>query len=322
MPKEVIILLTAAGVISLIFFIGTFICFKMCFWGAPKKKENALEFLIPDGSVYLPYRDEMIESAKETRELPFTEMSVVSHDGLTLRGKFYEYTNDAAIEIMFPGYRGNARRDLCGGAKRCFAAGHSSLIVDQRGCGFSDGHVVSFGINESRDCLRWVDAVIKARGEDCKIILTGVSMGAATVLLAAGSGKLPPNVIGVVADCGFSSAEEIIRIVMKKMGVPVKLLYPFVRLGGMIYGHFDINDARVAEAVRRIEVPVFFAHGDDDRYVPYFMGEDNYKACRSKKMLLTAPGTAHGLAYYADKELYINELKSFFAEEEGLNNSK
>ena len=63
--------------------------------------------------------------------------------------------------------------------------GRSALLVDQRSCGRSEGSVITFGINESRDLERWIDLVIKEIDPNAKIIITGVSMGAATVMMAA-----------------------------------------------------------------------------------------------------------------------------------------
>jgi pimeloyl-ACP methyl ester carboxylesterase len=133
------------------------------------------------------------------------------------------------MELMFHGYRGNAERDLCGGVQRAFSLGHNVLIVDQRGSCHSDGRIISFGVNEHRDCLAWLDLVIREFGPDVQVILTGISMGATTVLLAAGT-ELPKNVIGVLADCGYTSAHEIIQVVAKLIKLPPKLSYPFVRL--------------------------------------------------------------------------------------------
>ena len=157
----------------------------------------------------------MVAWMKEARKLVTEEFSIVSFDGLRLYGKFYEYEPDAPIELMFHGYRGSAERDLCGGVQRCFALGRSCLIVDQRTSEKSEGHVISFGINERRDCRAWVDFAVEHFGPDVKIVLTGISMGAATVMMAAGE-PLPANVIGVLADCGYTSAKDIIKKVIRQ----------------------------------------------------------------------------------------------------------
>ena len=290
----------------LLLLAGCFVCFYITFYSKSRKKDPG--FSLPPGPVYEPYREIMHKWADEVEKMPHENVSILSYDGLTLRGKLYEYSPDADIELMFPGYRGSAKRDLCGGVQRCFALGRSALVVDQRGCGLSDGHIISFGVREHRDCLSWVNYILELYEGKRRIILTGISMGASTVLNAA-SRELPENVIGVIADCGFTAPKQIIQKVIKQMGLPPKLLYPFVRLAGMLYGGFDIESITSIEAVKSAKVPVFIAHGENDDYVPCSMSQENFDACTAPKLLLKVPGAGHGLAYVVDPEGYIAALR-------------
>jgi fermentation-respiration switch protein FrsA (DUF1100 family) len=240
--------------------------------------------------------------------MPKENMEITSFDGLKLRGRFYEYAPGAPIELMFHGYRGKAERDLSGGVQRCFALGRSALIVDQRACGESEGHVITFGINESRDCHSWLAFMQQRFGPDVKIIITGISMGAATVMLAAGR-DLPPNVVGVLADCGYTSARDIIQEVIRGMKLPPKLAYPFVRLGARLYGHFSLDSDSPIEAMKRCKVPVIFFHGESDDFVPCDMSRACSKACVKENVLLTVPGAGHGLAYLIGKQAYFDALE-------------
>ena len=69
------------------------------------------------------------------------------------------------------------------------------------------------------------------------------------------------------------------------------------------------------EAVRRIHVPVIFAHGEDDTLVPCYMSRENYEACTAPKCLYTAPGAGHGLCYLVAGEDYIRALREFWMEQ-------
>jgi fermentation-respiration switch protein FrsA (DUF1100 family) len=212
---------------------------------------------------------------------------------------------------MFHGYRGTAERDLCGGVQRSFSLGHSALIVDQRASCRSGGNTITFGYKESRDCLSWVDFMRKHFGGDVRIILCGISMGATTVLMASGE-TLPKNVIGVLADCGFSCAKGIICKVIRQIKLPDKLLYPFVRLGAILFGGFDPNKADAAAALKNCRLPVIFFHGDTDDYVPCEMSRENFEACPSRKHLMVVPGAGHGLCYLLAPEEYLQALREFF----------
>ena len=296
----------ALTVLALIFIIS-YVCFRMAFY-VPKDFQVGD---IPEGEIYEPFREQMQTWIEETRNLPCEEFSITSFDGLTLYGKYYEYEKGAPIEIMFHGYRGSAQRDLCGGVQRCFKLKRSALIVDQRCSGKSGGNVITFGINEHRDCLRWVDFAVKHFGTDVKIILTGISMGASTVLMASGE-RLPENVIGVLADCDYDKPETIIKTVIKQRGLPVNAGYFFVKLGARIYGHFDLEENSPQKAVKKCKVPVIFFHGEKDDYVPCEMSKINFDACNTRKMLVTVPEAGHGLSYLVAPEKYVDALKEFF----------
>lgn len=299
--------------IAFLILLTSLICFLMAFYASRKVDKNAPEFDIPPGRVYEPYREQMIAWMKEAKAIPCREFTMRSFDGLTLHGKYYECKKGAPIELMMHGYRGTAERDLCGGIQRCFSLGRNCLIIDQRACGKSDGHVITFGVKEHRDCLDWVDLIIKNIDKDAKIILCGISMGASTVLMAAGK-ETPENVVGVLADCGFTSAKEIIQKVIRRMGLPAKLLYPFVRLGARIFGGFNLEENPAVEAVKNAKVPVILYHGTTDDFVPCEMSVKNFEACKAAKQLVTIENAGHGLCYLVEPQKYLETLAEFSRE--------
>ena len=293
--------------------IVSYICFRMAFYADRSKQASPDVLDLPDGEVYKPFLPFMEECAKEVRAMPCEELHTTSFDGLPLYGRYYEYAPGAPIELMMHGYRGSAERDLSGGVRRAFRLGHSVLLVDQRCSGKSGGDVITFGIREHKDCLAWLEKMGERFGPDARIILTGISMGAATVLLAAGQ-PLPDTVIGVLADCGYTSAKDIIQVVIKDMGLPPKLSYPFVKLGAQIYGGFDLEEVSPCEEIKKATVPVIFFHGEDDAFVPCYMSKINYDACPTRKALVTIPGAGHGLSYPVAKEPYLAAMRDFFGE--------
>lgn len=303
-------ILLVGAILFLLVLAISFVCFYMAFYVPEKNKKPKKEFETPSGKAYEPYADAMVGWMKEVRALPYEDMEITTFDGLKLRGRYYEYAPGAPIELMFHGYRGTAERDLCGGVQRCFKLGRSALLVDQRAASRSQGNVITFGVKEHKDCLYWVEHMIRRFGPDVRIILCGISMGATTVLLAAGE-DLPKNVIGVLADCGFSTAEEIICKVVRQIGLPAKLVYPFIRLGAKLYGGFDTKDSDVPAAMRKCRVPVIFFHGADDDFVPCEMSRQNYDACASEKKLVYIPKAGHGLSYLIDPPGYLGALREF-----------
>lgn len=303
-------LIILAG-LTLFFLLALYIVFFIVFYVPNDKKMSKEEFPIPHGKIYEPFREQMVSWIKEVRTLPQEAVSITSFDGLTLTGKYYEYEPGAPIELMMHGYRGEAERDLCGGVQRCFALKHSALIVDQRACGRSGGNIITFGVKEKQDCLDWLDFMIKKFGPDVRIILTGISMGGATVLMASGE-ELPPNVIGVLADCGYTSPKEIIIKIIRQIHLPVCILYPLIKLSAKVFGKFDLESCSATESVQKCKVPVILFHGEADDFVPCDMSRINYEACASTKKLVTIADAGHGLSYVYDPDKYLAELGAFF----------
>ena len=319
---------TLVGVVAFLLFaslLTAYICFYMVFYVPKKKKrmtDKEIQALttappdIPEGDIYEVYREDMVKWTLAIRAMNPQSFSIKSKDGLTLRARFYELSPGAPVEILFHGYRGHAERDLNGGVFRCFGLGHSALLVDHRASGCSDGKIITFGVKEAEDCLLWIDFVKAHFGQDVRIFLGGVSMGAATVMMASGK-NLPANVQGILADCGYSSAKEIIKKVIKDMRLPAGLLYPFVKLGARLYGGFDLDATPPIEAVKHSKTPIIFFHGDTDDFVPCHMSQECYEACASPKAFVVIGGAGHGLAYPVDKDGYVAAARAFY-EEQGV----
>ena len=180
-----------------------------------KDKVYKEEFPLPDFKEYIPFHDELLRGMKYAKSLDSTDHYIKSFDGLKLHGKYYKCNDDNIMEIMIHGYRGSAFRDLSNGIERAFSVGHNVLLIDQRASATSEGNTITFGINERRDCLAWINYVIENIDSNMKIILSGVSMGAATVMMTS-SMDLPKNVIGILADCGYTSPNNYEKEYRKK----------------------------------------------------------------------------------------------------------
>ena len=292
------LILTAAAI--------SYYAYRKAFLSDRKRQEDWDGFIRRAGEEGPQVRELM----EQLKEITAEDVFINSIDGLKLHGRYYHVKDGAPLDIQFHGYNGNAMRDFCGGNKISRESGHNSLLIDQRAHGMSRGKTISFGINERKDCLSWVRYAVERFGEDTEIVLSGVSMGAATVLMASDLG-LPKNVKAIVADCGYSSPKAIINKVMRDSGLPDKLMYPFVWLGAMVFGKFNLTESSAVSAVSESDVPILIIHGGTDDFVPCYMAEEIYKACRSEKKLLIVPGAGHGMSYLVDKDLYEKTVKDF-----------
>ena len=287
-------------------FGGAYYAYRVAFFSPAKDRDRLPS---TSGHQYDPYRDAMARVYKQLQERSCEFVTIRSHDGLTLSGRYYHVQDGAPLDIGFHGYRSSPLTDFSGGSELSFQLGHNVLLVDQRAHGKSEGRTISFGIQERLDVLRWAEYAVDRFGPETKIVLYGVSMGAATVLMASGL-ELPDNVKGIIADCPYSSPMEIIAHVAHKMPIPGFLIRPFVILGARIYGGFDIREMDAARAVKEAKVPILILHGEADGFVPCEMSD---LAAHNPQLVTryTFPGADHGISYLVDTPRYQKVVTEF-----------
>lgn len=247
---------------------------------------------------------------REMADQPFEQVEIRSFDGVRLAGRYYHRRDGAPVHIQFHGYRGSGIRDFCAVHGICAEMGVNTLVVDQRAHGMSGGSTMTFGILERRDCLCWAKYVNARFGSGCEIFLCGVSMGAATVLMASGL-PLPENVAGVIADCPYSTPGAIIRKVISDVRFPAMAVYPFVALGALVFGGFRVWEESAIHAVSRTKIPILLIHGSEDKYVPPEMSAAIYEKCGGQRFLEIFPGAGHGGCCATDPMRYEKILRSF-----------
>lgn len=259
-----------------------------------------------------PYLSAMERDAAELAAAPYETVCITADDGTPLAARYYHHADGAPVAIIFHGYKGFAGRDGMGGYQICRKLGYNVLLPDQRSHGESGGHTITMGSKEQYDCRAWAYWAHQHFGADTPLFLMGVSMGAATVLLAAGL-DLPDTVCGVIADCGYTSAHAITsRCVPAYLPhVPVKLGYALGWIGARVFGHFDPEEADCRKALAKTKLPVLFIHGDADDFVPCEMSRENYAACAGEKQLLMIHGAAHAISYYVDTPAYTEAVTQF-----------
>ena len=275
---------------------------------SPRGSQND-PYMAPEGHRYSPGTGPMYDLIRAMDELPYESVWIRSRDGLRLHGRYYHVRDGAPLQIQMHGYRGHPLRDFCGGNKLAREAGLNTLVIEERAHGESQGHVISFGVNERWDCLAWAKYAAQ-RWPGVPITLAGISMGAATVLMASDL-PLPGAVKGIVADCGFTSPRAIIKKVCWSLPKYFRVLYPFTSLSARLFGRFDPDAASALDSVSRARVPILLIHGEADDFVPCSMSREIAAACASPVRLETFPGAGHGSSYLSDPERYGRVVLDF-----------
>lgn len=280
----------------------------------PKGVDKLIAGMIPSQD----FLDTMEKAATRLSQQENETVTIRAHDDTLLVGHWIPCDNPKRILIAMHGWRSTWYRDFGIIADFWRNNGCSVLYAEQRGQGASGGDYMGFGLTERFDCLDWIHWVNDRFGTKLPIYLCGVSMGATTVLMAAGL-DLPENVHGIGADCGFTSPDAIWRHVSSdNLHIPFGV---YRRLANEICQqkiHFTSSDCSTVEALKKTKVPVLFIHGTDDTFVPVEMTYENYKACAGPKKLLVVPGADHGMSYYVERANYEATMLDFWKEYDNI----
>lgn len=286
----------------------SYYAFRVAFLAPPHLDTN--HYYVPDFDQFNAVHEGIKHSIARMASRPYESITITSFDGSKLFARYYHVADNAPVHIMFHGYKSSSILDCSGASHFAKQLGHNAIVVDQRSHCQSDGKVITFGIKERRDCLAWIQYAIERFGKDVPIMLFGLSMGAATVLMANDL-DLPENIKGIIADCPYSSPKEIIIKVSKEMHFPPHIMLPFVWLGGIIFGHFNLFESSAKEAIKTSEIPILILHGNADELVPCDMSKEMLASGAKDITLELFEGAGHGLSYIIHPEKYEKTMVQF-----------
>ncbi len=253
------------------------------------------------------------EAAKKLEASGCKEVRITAFDGIELVGHLQEHPEAERITICFHGWRSSWSLDY-GLVSDYFKENKTTaLYVEQRGQNNSGGDYMGFGLLERHDCVDWAKWADENLPQGLPIYLSGISMGATTVLMASADPELPKRVHGITADCGFTSPYEIWKHVTEK-----NLHIPFKGVLALIVKDIckksinrDYDEYSTVTALKETKIPVLFIHGANDHFVPVRMTYENYQACNSTKRLLIVPSADHGMSWLVESEKYKQKIAEF-----------
>ncbi|MBW3090576.1 alpha/beta hydrolase [Bifidobacterium miconisargentati] len=325
-------LIIATGATTAAFGAGTFALADFMFHlSLDKRCAGWMEKLMAGGATadYLqtPHAD-----ADEEREAAhwFEEakqpVTAISDDGLKLHGWLFDADKVSPAPHLYAicmhGYTGMPA-EMAKYAHRLARLGFTVLVPAQRAHEMSEGRFVGMGWLERRDLMCWIRLIVES-DPDARILLDGISMGAATVMMAVGEPDLPRNVVAAIEDCGYSSvwdqflynAKGMYHLPRRWMAVPV--VAAMSKISKRVAG-YRFREASSVDSLRRATIPMLFIHGGDDTFVDPAFLDRNVAACASiDRERLLIPGAAHALSASTDPVRYWKRVTAFVTRVFGL----
>ena len=208
----VVVLYVLVLLAIIILFSGVYVFLKACTRG------KELRWLVEEEiskTGFAKYYPCILASDAWLKEYHAQDVYVTSKDGLKLHAYWVPAEKPRGTILLAHGYRSTFLVDFGLAFAFYHALGMNILVPNQRAHGESEGRYITFGIKESEDMLCWIDYHNRNFGS-YQMILSGLSMGASTVLFLADQ-ELPGNVKCIIADCGFTSPYDILDVVFRSV---------------------------------------------------------------------------------------------------------
>lgn len=246
------------------------------------------------------------------------DVSIRSFDGKKLCARFVPHKNAKGTILLMHGYRSSYVLDFACALEFYYNKGYNLLICDQRSHNHSQGQVITLGVKERFDAVSWTAFLSRKLGKEHPMFLVGLSMGAATVLMASCL-EHEANVRGIIADCGFTSPKAILTHVAKhKMRLPAGIVIPMLGFLTRTFCGFRLDECSTTEALAKTRLPIALIHGKEDNFVPCYMSEENYAAAGGEKHILLVEGASHGFSYMVDPQGYEKLVSEFLEKHTGV----
>lgn len=282
----------------------------------------SLVLLVLSIIIGIPYLLAVMITRAGTRPMDRALTSTPRDDGIDYEDVEFEATDGVRISAWYLGggdknvsvavghglFR--SRREVLDRAVFFRKLGFDTLVFDFRRHGASGGERSTLGYQERLDFEGAVRFLVE-RAPSNRVLLYGVSMGAAAAVLAA---RDTPDVDAVIADSPFSSIEHtVVHHLHLLFGLPrfplgTMLLYFLELRGGFDRRDFDL-DAAMARLGDR---PVLVIAGEKDRRMPPDVQRRlaAESTCPETEFHLV-PGAGHGAAYRTAPEAYEQILRGF-----------
>jgi len=218
----------------------------------------------------------------------YTNVTLKTKDSLTLAAWYIQVPHAKGTIALFHG-NGSERSANLSQSDEFNELGYSTLLVDFRAHGQSQGNTCTIGYREAEDVKLAYDH-LKNNGEK-NIILYGISMGAATITKAVADYDLTPGKI--ILEMPFSSLSETAEGKMRMAGLPAEPLAGLLTFWGGAINGFWAFDMNPKDFVKKIKCPVLLQWGKKDKGVTEFEINELFKNITAPKKLVVYENSGH-----------------------------
>ena len=266
------------------------------------------------------FRDPDDGKTPQSYGLDFHPIEFHSSDAILLKGWYIPASGEARGTIIYCHGLNRTRIEMLPMAVFAHSLSYNGLLFDLRRQGESGGALKSLGYWERLDAEAAVRYALTEEKAARPVILWGISMGAASALLAAADSS---EVAAVISDSTFLNYTDVIRHHYYLFRGFVRWFPPlpsFPIADEVIHwsawrANFDPVDFDLEKAVVRIGArPILFVAVEGDRRMPPSIAQKLYSDAQSPlKKMVVVPGTRHGEGFKTGNQQYKEAVTDFLA---------
>ncbi len=252
-----------------------------------------------------------LKNPKLSKDLKLIKKFLKTKDGIRIASWYIPVKDPKATLILIDGYKEQEQDKvrMFNHAEYLKKAGYSTLLIDLRSFGESDGDKVTFGVNEWKEVETAYDYVkTLPENKDKKIGFLGISMGGVISIITKGITGKGDFIIAVAPYANFKS---LFDFRLRKKRLPSLLFLPVLQVLAIFELGFNYEYYTATNMVRKVDVPIFIASAKHDKIVNPHDAKYVYDKANTPKEYWQT-NTSHGIFKDNPKE-FKKTVLSFLA---------
>ena len=238
---------------------------------------------------FIFYPDSSFDTVPADWDLNCEEVYFDTEDEIRLHGWFFPLKGDAPMILFCHGNAGNISHRL-ENISLLLDQNLQVFIFDYRGYGKSNGRPSEVGLY--RDGLAAYDFLVNIKHMPSeRIVLFGRSLGASPAIEIS----LKRNVRSIIIESAFTSTKEM-----------AKTMFLFKIFSFLLPPNYNN-----LEKISQVAVPKLIIHGENDKIVPFPMGQKLFEAAPQPKYFFPIRRAGHNDTYLFGGGAYFETLATF-----------
>ena len=208
-----------------------------------------------------------LKNPKLSKDLKLIKKYLKTKDGIRIASWYMPVKNPKAVLILVDGYKefDEDRVRRFDHAEYLRKAEYSTLLIDLRSFGKSEGNKITFGVNEWKEVETAYDYMKSlAENKNKKIGFLGISMGGViSIITSAITGKGD----FIIASTPYANFKSLFDFRIRKRGLPSFMFLFVLRAVALFELGFNYEYYTAINMVKKVRVPILITSAKHDQVV-------------------------------------------------------